>query len=505
MATSLPLGNSSVGSTWTRVTPSNRPAVEKQTAEQAQGKASPGKIGAHHATKGIGNSAQAEKTAEVFKSMMKNIGGWGLTGVAGFSYLLKAPVLNMTINRSLISKIRLRSKSVNLSKNTKVSTNSEPGKVTTEEFKRFRRFTGQLVKPSDKLNKWSLNFIKSKDEFFYNQIKDKPTNKFSDEEQAAVDEFHFQGIQGHLNLIKDVGNADNDREASQEIREAHVAEVLAKSLAYLENIDGKTIKIPIRDADGEWKMKEYTVETKMIGDKLPIHVLKPKGEDGKIFVVVRGTELRTSRPGAAESVLADVDPQGIAHSLVKREMEPEGTLRQILDDAGPDKVILVGHSLGGAIVNIAAIRDIDSHEGVKDGKPSHNIHKAYGFSAPGVGNKEAEMARKPTNELEVKNRVVNYQTSGDVVPTVGNSIGTNKEVNLRGAKGFIKEALTNPIDTHFTMGLNQAATVTTTDKFDELASQIPRIISRGLLAGARYGLFKKAEEGGATPSYYMKV
>ncbi len=223
-----------------------------------------------------------------------------------------------------------------------------------------------------------------------------------------LDKVNFALTQEHLYKLSELFNTPYHEKTSQEFEgnwnEALVAETLAKALAYTENIEGNQIKLPVKKEDGRYDLKAYTIHKRELGDNLPCYVLTAEGEKG--WIVPRGTELVKMRQAAMESILADCDPDGIAHKVLERGREK---IDAILSLAGPDAIIS-GHSLGGLLANELTARFPAS------------ISQCYGFSAPGI----SKATFRSITHDEIGKKIINFQTEGDLVPSAGRHyIGKN--------------------------------------------------------------------------------
>jgi hypothetical protein len=255
------------------------------------------------------------------------------------------------------------------------------------------------------------------------QIKPKATRQdFDRTAWKALDTVNFALTQEHLETLCDLFNSPYHEETLQAFEEhgnwneALVAETLAKALAYTEELSGKTIKIPVLSADNHYELKEFTIDLWHLGDELPCYVLSRENEQS--WIIPRGTEIATKktegiehREGAMESILADCDPKGIAHTVLENAQK-SGFLEVIFKQTS-DTVIIAGHSLGGLIANELTARFPD--------KVAH----AYGFSAPGISK---ETYNSLADNLQTK--ITNFQTEGDLVPSAGRyCIGKNFAVS----------------------------------------------------------------------------
>lgn len=215
--------------------------------------------------------------------------------------------------------------------------------------------------------------------------------------------------------------------------ESVVAESLSLALAYIENIDGKKISLPLFDYETrQYRPVEYQIKKTTIGDNLPCYVLEAEDPSVTPWFIIRGTQSFTNiskngnecRTGSLESMLADsLDPECISRnvlnkSLVKRPIVFENgryVQKESLSDIfmkwkGEGKQVkLAGHSLGGTLVNALSVEFFDQ------------IEKAYAFSAPGVSYETAERWHEVVkeNEDQAAQKLINYDYEGDIVPAGG--------------------------------------------------------------------------------------
>ncbi len=248
-----------------------------------------------------------------------------------------------------------------------------------------------------------------------------------------LDEVNFALTQGHLYHLSELFHSPYHEKTAAEFKEhgnwneALVAETLAKALAYTENIEGKTLKIPVPTKNG-YELKEFTIHQRELGDNLPCYILTASGE--KSWIVPRGTEIVKMRKAAMESILADCDPKGIAHKVLEKGKDQ---LHNIFTIAGPDAII-TGHSLGGLLANEITARFPES------------ISQCYGFSAPGI----SKSTYRSIISDEIGKRIINFQTEGDLVPSAGRHyIGKNFAVSAEA---------TDAIHAHLQHNLNRPQT-----------------------------------------------
>jgi hypothetical protein len=187
--------------------------------------------------------------------------------------------------------------------------------------------------------------------------------------------------------------------------DAMIAEILSKQLAFTENIDKKTIKLPVKKGDS-YKLVEYKITKKEFGDSLPYFILEPISDpDAKPWITVRGTHLGDSE-GAKESVFADVtDSRNIDMSPLKeREQEIQEKFKE-LRDRYKKGINLSGHSLGGAFVQQLAVDYCNGNDTV------------IALDAPGISREACETFKKKARTEQASVAVLCGEN--DVVPKAG--------------------------------------------------------------------------------------
>jgi hypothetical protein len=256
---------------------------------------------------------------------------------------------------------------------------------------------------------------------------------YDKDEWEALDSVNFELTQEHFQTLESLLNSpffnqisDNMRETFQiDFRESLIAEVLSKSLAYIEGLEGRTILIPTflnEDPEKPYQMIEYTIQLIKLGDNLPAYILEPRNapKAAKPWLVVRGTDVvpfKQVRMASEEAVMADfISNKGISpHVILKSLSQPvrEGqSLTDIFDRWEDGTVNLAGHSLGGYLVNDIAIRF------------ANKVNHAYGFSAPAVGKKLGRKWRQLLESQQIKKeQIVNYDIEGDIVASSGRADG----------------------------------------------------------------------------------
>lgn len=273
---------------------------------------------------------------------------------------------------------------------------------------------------------------------------------FDESDWKVMDEICFELACDHFSNLMNIFNsgwmvhsglqAEIRNRFNVDYNESVLAESLSLSLAYIENIDGKTIALPLFDQEtNKYRSVEYAIKKTTIGDGLPCYVLESEDPAASPWYITRGTQVYTNlsesgrecRSGSFESILADsLDPECISRnvvnkSLVKRPIVFENgawVQKESLSDIfmkwknEGKKVNLAGHSLGGTIINALAVEFFDQ------------IRTAYTFSAPGVSYETAKRWKEATkgNEAEANFKLINYDYEGDIVPAGGKVlIGTH--------------------------------------------------------------------------------
>lgn len=214
-----------------------------------------------------------------------------------------------------------------------------------------------------------------------------------------------------------------------------MAEILSKQLAFTENIDGKTIPLPVKIGD-EYKLVEYSIKQHTFGDSLPYFVLEPtpaahaQYPDAKPWVVVRGTHLGDSM-GAKESVFADVaDKKNIdmsASDIRYTEIHQEFERLRATYTGG---IQVSGYSLGGAVAQQWAVEHCDAKDVV------------IALDPPGVSKKT--VAEFDAMDGGGKPNVFCLCGANDVVPKAG-------EKHLGNVYQYTEGSDKNPLHNHLSM------------------------------------------------------
>lgn len=256
---------------------------------------------------------------------------------------------------------------------------------------------------------------------------------FDREAWATYDALNFALIQEHfLNLDTHFASPAFVNELSSwgvDLAEAMVAEILAKSLAYTQGLDGKEIFLP-----GRRGMESYTIREFHFGKNLPGYILEPQGQFSQAWVIARGTQpmlkkdvLGELRKGARESIKADLHPESITRDAINKALMQDA-VRNIF---ATRTVKLAGHSLGGALVSDLATRYPDK------------VSKVYTFSAPGMGRFELDRWNETLDTA-----LIAFDMQGDLVPCAG--------LYLKGLHIEIAQDLHHhPITKHNALALNK--------------------------------------------------
>lgn len=265
-------------------------------------------------------------------------------------------------------------------------------------------------------------------------------SKFDGDNAEVYDKATFELVKEFTNDLCLLFNSQHLQPTADKINEkfdfdyyqAVIGEVLARSIAYNPHLDGQTMSLPVKNDDGTYEMAEFTITQYFLGEGLPSYILECKDSDNKDlhhpWFVVRGTDTtnpktsdaRRHKTGCVESVLADfVHMEGVAEGLIDDAIVfggtfADGTKTDLLEIFEGRQFNLTGHSLGGCIVNqMATILN-------------KNVNQAFAFGAPGVSQRIATWAQKENDENFNINKLVNIQTEGDFVPSVGRKlIGTH--------------------------------------------------------------------------------
>jgi hypothetical protein len=326
---------------------------------------------------------------------------------------------------------------------------------------------------------------------------------YTREDWKILDRINVELIREHFKHLNDLFNSSYYDSIQEEMKknfqvdykESLVSETLAKSLAYIPDLDGKTLDLPVKDQEGRFHLVQYQIKLYELGDALPCYILE--ADQASPWLVIRGTEpyLKTEngtplRPAAAESILADViDSSGIAEAAVIKSMVhhrvkdncQQENLTDFFYKCKQKKILvnLTGHSLGGYFANDITIR---FHRQIKT---------AYGFSAPGVNQ---SLSRQWKRLLETKQvtqeKIVNFDIEGDLVPGVGEEL-VGKRIALTS-----HEQQVDPIHAHLRHNLNRDFTAQAVDielEKNKFSRKVVHLLRGGMGKGLKniFSSFKK--------------
>lgn len=290
-------------------------------------------------------------------------------------------------------------------------------------------------------------------------VKKKATrHDFNEADWNMIDEIDYAILQEHFARLNSFFNAEwyqsmphhnkLKRGFNIDYRESIIAEILAFTVAYVQNLDGKTLNLPIYDHEKEiFRLVPYTLTAATLGDNLPYYILESDDPMAQTWVAVRGTQRFRKlarkdvevRMGSTESIISDIlDPKClarhiinkalVARPIVNKDAEKQNAKyqqKESLEDifmklkASNKRIVLVGHSLGGTIVNTlgAEFAEIGIEQFV-----------VYGFSAPGVSKQIADkwnglLKKNATADKNAASiplpKIINFDHHGDLVPALG--------------------------------------------------------------------------------------
>ncbi|OYQ63714.1 hypothetical protein B9G53_15485 [Pseudanabaena sp. SR411] len=222
-----------------------------------------------------------------------------------------------------------------------------------------------------------------------------------EEEQTVSKEFPILGSSIQNEMHSDISHIQRDLvngDAASKVDSLDVVyELIAHKLAY-KGIDG------IPEDMGQWLDNQGyqrnwlgTVQ----GSGLFCGLIMPKqGSDKLPVLAFKGTDF--SKTGDA---LADVDPAAVGFTAFKLKQEQ---IQGLISQAG-GKVVVTGHSLGGALAQHAA----SAFTG--------NISKVVTFQAPGISQEQVRQFNNNVNDMEEDERpeVVHHLATGDIVDLAG--------------------------------------------------------------------------------------
>lgn len=274
---------------------------------------------------------------------------------------------------------------------------------------------------------------------------------FNEADWKVVDQIDFELAYEYFESLTDLFNSDwmtfsyLQKELSKDLgidyQESVIAESLALSLAYIEDLEGKTLVLPVWDQTTvQYVSKPFTIKLMTLGDALPCYILENPDPCINPWFIVRGTQPYISvspnnkeyRSGGLESLLADsLDPECISRNVINKALVSRPIVSQngfyvqkeSLSDVFRNwkqqgkRVNFSGHSLGGTIVNALAVEFYDQ------------IKTAYAFSGAGVSRETADkwdILNQTYPSLSLESKLINFDYEGDIVPSGGRRlIGTH--------------------------------------------------------------------------------
>ncbi len=267
----------------------------------------------------------------------------------------------------------------------------------------------------------------------------------STEESKLLNVLNFRAIQDHLKNVTEILNDEKFQISiySQEVKNynyknAIIAEILAKCLAYLDNLEGQSIDIPV-EIEGKMKLVSYQIEKDYLGDKLPYYVLQPIPDRihnhhqyatpeevqqyAKIWIDIRGTAFikKEGKEGVEESIAADFKDEKGVSALPVWQKSGELLIKLTKLSKGINKNIqITGHSLGGTL---AQVMSVIFHP---------FIYQTFAFNSPGVDEQIYQLYEKNLNLDEQKSISV-FHRHGDFISSASpKRIGQNYEFQLIG-------------------------------------------------------------------------
>lgn len=354
----------------------------------------------------------------------------------------------------------------------------------------------QIAKVKDMLSEATSDLKAGLKELTDLQAKKKATRQdFTPAAWKALDAINFELTQDHLTNLCELFTSDYHSNVVTDCtqhgvdwNESLIAETLAKALAYTEDLEGKTIRVPVKiENENRYELKEFHITKYTIGDKLPCYVLRCPGQ--KSWIVPRGTEILREkteegnelRQGAMESILADCDPKGIGYRALASD-QGKIQLENILNHAGENSLI-AGHSLGGLLANEITAKYPD------------RISKCYGFSAPGIS-KSTYNELKSEQMPSIEAKICNFQAEGDLVPSAGRYfIGKNFAVG---------SASTDAIHSHLQHNLNRPNVKLTLIDNKKESQKLMRKLSEATRVGVGGAVLKLTAIFSKAPLWYTR-
>lgn len=266
-------------------------------------------------------------------------------------------------------------------------------------------------------------------------------NDFDEDDWRITDQIDYELADEHGAFLTEMFNSDwfknahfqyqMKRDFGVDYDEAVLAELLSFSLAYVEGLDQKTLRLPVYDADlQKYRTVAYVIKASRMGDDLPCYLLESNDPHAHPWFVIRGTQSYTKvskhgrehRIGSFESMMADtLDHKCISRNILNKALIHRPIIvengkyvqKESLEDLfgrcrkANKKVNLCGHSLGGTLVNTLAVEFYDQ------------IKTAYAFSAAGVSKYYAGRWEALNSATPAENKLINFDHEGDIVPAGG--------------------------------------------------------------------------------------
>lgn len=261
-----------------------------------------------------------------------------------------------------------------------------------------------------------------------------------------------------------------------EFVQALTAEVLAKVIVYRENIDGCEIALPIYH-NQQWQLCRYMIKEHVVGNNLPVLLLKCDHENIANWIIPRGTSPYLGiRKGAFESIQADFfHEEGIDLFPIQSNQEEIAAIVQNLTTSN-NPLLIAGHSLGG-VFSIKIAMDYPGQ-----------TEAVYTFGSPGVCNH----LKSEYDSLEMKPKIFQFLTEGDIVPSAGKHlVGKVFAITV---ENFRKKLPVYPFAEHVCLVLNQNHSFVEVDVEKEqktLTRHVMETVIRSSIIGGLIRLTKK--------------
>jgi len=153
------------------------------------------------------------------------------------------------------------------------------------------------------------------------------------------------------------------------------------------------------------------------GDGLVAYRLLPRNKaDAPSVILFRGTDPKAS------DIAADADAGGIGRQTFKNHQTQIEKLVLDAKSSSKGKVVLTGHSLGGALAQWT----------IADPLLTGSINAVYTFNSPGISKADADEFDKTASGMKNKPKVQHYTTRGDVVPTAGDTLLSGSVIEMEG-------------------------------------------------------------------------